>query len=47
MVRKGDLANFGGNNISKTRNPTLAKIGVHALHIHSYLHEFFESILID
>ena len=47
MVRKGNLANFGGSNISETRKPTPIKIGVHALHIHPYLHEFFESILID
>ena len=47
MVRKGNLANFGGSNISKTRNPTPTKIGVRALHIHPYLHEFFEPIPID
>ena len=47
MVRKGNLANFGGSNISKTGKPTLTKIGVLALHIHPYLHEFFESIPID
>ena len=47
MVRKGNLANFWGNNISETGKPTPTKIGVLALHIHLYLHEFFESILID
>ena len=47
MVGKGNLAVFGGINISETGKPAPTKIGVLALHIHSYLHEFFESILID
>ena len=47
MVEKGNLANFGGSNISETGKPTPNKIGVHELHIHSYLHEFFEPIQID
>ena len=32
------------SNISKTGEATPIKIGAHALHNHSYLHEFFESI---
>ena len=47
MVGKGNLANFGGSNISETGKPTPTKIGVHALEINPYLHEFFESIPID
>ena len=42
MIRKGNYANFEGNNISETGKPTPTKIGVHELFlgIHSYLHEF-------
>ena len=47
MVGKGNLAIFEGNSISETGKATPTKIGVRALHIHSYLHEFFESILFD
>ena len=47
MVGKGNLAVCEGSSISKTERVTLTKIGVHALHIHSYLHEFFEPIPID
>ena len=47
MVRKGNLAVFEGSNISETREITPTKIGVHALDINSYLHEFFEPISID
>ena len=47
MVRKGNLAKFGSINISETGKPTPTKIGVRALHIHPYLHEFFEPIPID
>ena len=47
MGRKGNLAVFEGSGISETRGDTPTKIGVHALHIHPYLHEFFEPILID
>ena len=46
MVGKGNLAVFEGSSISETKKATLTKIGVHALHIHPYLHEFFEPILI-
>ena len=47
MVRKGNLAVFESSNISKSGEATLTKIGVHACDINSYLHEFFEPILID
>ena len=47
MVRKGNLAVFESSNISKTKEATLTKIGVHACDINHYLHEFFESIPID
>ena len=47
MVRKGNLAVFEGSSISKTEETTSTKIGVHVLDINLYLHEFFESILID
>ena len=47
MVGKGNLAVFEGSNISETRDTTPTKIGVHALDINSYLHEFFELILIN
>ena len=45
MVRKGNLAIFESSNISKIRETTPTKIGMHALDIHLYLHEFFEPIL--
>ena len=47
MVRKGKLTVFEGSNISETGIATPTKIGVHALHIHTYLHKFFEPIPID
>ena len=47
MVGKANLAVFEGSSISETEIVTPTKIGVHALHIHSYLHEFFEPIPID
>ena len=47
MVRKGNLAFFEGSSISKTKEATPTKIGVHAFDINCYLHEFFELILID
>ena len=47
MGRKGNLAVFEGSNISETGEVTLTKIGVHACYINTYLHEFFEPILID
>ena len=47
MGRKGNLAIFEGSNISKTKEVTLTKTGVHVCHTSLYLHEFFEPILID
>ena len=47
MVRKGKLAVFESSNISETKIAMPTKIGVHALHIHTYLHEFFDPIPID
>ena len=47
MVGKGNLAVFESSNISETEIATLTKIGVHALHIHTYLLEFFELIPIN
>ena len=41
MVRKENLAVFESSSISKTRETTPTKIGVHALHINPYLHDFF------
>ena len=47
MVEKGNLAVFESSDISKTGETTPTKIGVHALDINPYLHEFFELISID
>ena len=47
MVRKGKLAVFESSSISKTREGTSTKIGVHACDINPYLLEFFEPIPID
>ena len=47
MVRKGNLAVLESSNISKTGEAMPTKIGVHALDINPYLHEFFEPIPID
>ena len=47
MVGKENLAFFEGSSISETKIVTPTKIGVHALHIHFYLHEFFELIPFD
>ena len=47
MPQKGSLAVFEGSGISETREVTPTKIGVYACDINSYLHEFFEPILID
>ena len=38
---------LGGSSISKTREVTPTKIGVHVCYINVYLHEFFEPIPID
>ena len=47
MVGKGILAVFESSDISETGETTPTKIGVYALDINPYLHEFFEPILID
>ena len=47
MPQKGNLAIFEHSNISETKETTPTKIGVHALDINPYLHEFFELIPID
>ena len=47
MVGKGNLAVFEGSSISETKETTPIKIGVHALDINLYMHEFFEPILIN
>ena len=47
MVGKGKLAVFESSNISKTIEVTPTKIGVCTCCINPYLHEIFESILID
>ena len=47
MVRKGNLAVFESSDISETRKTTPTKIGVHALDVSPYMHEFFELIPID
>ena len=47
MVGKGNLAVFESSGISKTGETTPTKIGVHALDVNPYLHEFFELIPID
>ena len=47
MGWKGSLAVFESSSISETGRVTPTKIGVHALHIHPYLYEFFEPIPID
>ena len=47
MVGKGKLAVFKGSSISETKKATPTKMGVHALDINPYLHEFFELIPIN
>ena len=47
MGQKGNLAVFESSNISETKEVTPTKIGVHACYINTYMHEFFELILID
>ena len=47
MVRKGNLAVFKSSNISEIEEATPTKIGVHAFHVNTYLHDFFEPIPID
>ena len=45
--RKGNLAVFESSNISETKEDTPTKISVHVCYINTYLHDFFEPILID
>ena len=47
MVGKGNLAVFESSGISETEETMPTKIGVHACYINTYLHDFFEPILID
>ena len=47
MVRKGNLAVFESSNISEAGKAMPIKFSVHALHIHPYLHEFYELILFN
>ena len=47
MGQKGKLAVFESSGISKTREVSPTKIGVHACNINPYLHKFFELIPID
>ena len=47
MVGKGNLAVFESSNISKTREVTPTKIGVHVCYINAYLHKSFKLIPID
>ena len=47
MGRKGNLAIFESSNISEAGEVTPTKIGVHVFYINTYLHDFFEPILID
>ena len=47
MVGKGNLAVFEGCSISETGETMPTEIDVHACYINTYLHEFFESILIN
>ena len=47
MVGKGNLAVFESSGISETEETTPTKIGVHAYYNNSYLHEFFEPILLN
>ena len=47
MVGKGNLAVFESSGISETEETTSTKIGVHARYINTYLHDFFEPILLN
>ena len=44
---KGKFGRFKSSSISKIGKATPTKIGVHALNINPYLHEFFEPIPIN
>ena len=47
MGGRGNLAVFESTNISETEEVTPTKIGVHVCYINTYLHDFFDPILID
>ena len=47
MGRKGKMAIFESSNISETGEVTPTKIGMCVCYINTYLHDFFELILID
>ena len=47
MGRKGKLAVFESSGISETGEVTSTKIGVYVCYINTYLHDFFEPVLID
>ena len=47
MGRRGKMVVFESSNISETEEVTPTKIGVDVCYINTYLHEFFEPILID
>ena len=47
MGRKGKLTVLESSSISETGEITPTKNGVHVCYINTYLHEFFEPILID
>ena len=47
MVGKEKLAVFENSNISETEKVMPTKIGPHACHINTYLHEFSEPIPIN
>ena len=45
--QKGKFGHFEGSSIFETGRVMPTKIGVHACYTNPYLHEFFESILMD
>ena len=47
MGRKGNLVVFESSNISETGEVTPTKIGVDVCYINTYMHDFFQLILID
>ena len=47
MGRKGNLAIFESINISETGEVMPTKIGVDVCYINTYMHDFFELILIN
>ena len=47
MGRKGNLVVFESSNISETGEVMPTTIGVDVCYINTYMHDFFELILID